>query len=343
MIKIINLMAILIGLVSFSATAGYKAVSKREANRRLRLLDYDKNFKNAKMKKYRTKIEYDIFRVTMDSTHPWTKKKLSTEFFYYKSKKEGKRPLMVIIPPIVGITPLDKGMAHGFMLEGYNVMILKYNEKINDYERPLKDFNRALVSIITSGRIMLDWAETRNELDTRKIGSYGMSLGALILGIYVGVEPRIDAAIIIVGGGHIPEIMATSQQKIAAEFRIARMEAEGIDSEEEFQKVMEDIIIFDPMTFAHLRSKKDIYMVIGDDDSAIATKNQWMLWRAFGKPEHMSFDAEHFQAILKNLFRHDLIFNFLKERLEEEEKVPLRPRHTAPTNILEHIFDIFGN
>jgi dienelactone hydrolase len=322
MFRFLNLIGILLSLICFSASAGYLNISKREANHRLRLLDYDKNFTVEKIKKYRVKRKYEILKVKLESIHPWTKTKFNSEFFYYKSKEKGPRPLMIIIPPIVDITPLDKAMAHAFMEKGYNVFILKYNEKINDYERPLKDFNRALVSIITSARLLIDFAETKDEIDHTKIGTYGMSLGALLLSVYVGVEDRVDAAVVIVGGGHIPQIMATSQQAIAADFREARMEAEGISTNEEFQKKLEGIIKFDPMTFAHRRDRKDIYMVIGDNDSAVATKNQWMLWRAFGKPEHISYEAEHFMSILNNLTRHDLIFEFLDKRLNQGDPRP---------------------
>ena len=320
MFKFINLIGIILSLTCFSTSAGYLNISKREVNHRLKLLDYDKNFTVEKIKRYRVKRKYEILKVKLESVHPWSKTKFNTEFFYYKSKAKGPRPLMIIIPPIVDITPLDKGMADAFMGQGYNVFILKYNEKINDYERPLKDFNRALVSIITSARLLIDFAETRDEIDHTKIGSYGMSLGALLLSVYVGVEDRVDAAVIIVGGGHIPQIMANSQQAIAADFREARMEAEGISTNEEFQKKLEGIIKFDPMTFAHRRDRKDIYMVIGDNDTAVGTENQWMLWKAFGKPQHMSYEAEHFPSILKNLTRHDLIFEFLEKRLDQEEE-----------------------
>jgi len=327
MLKLINLLAILLGLVSFTANASYLNISKKEVTRRLRLLDYNKNYTVEKFSRYRRKWNYNIHRIDLKSTHPWTNDDLKFHFYYYEHKnKDEKRPLMIIIPPIVDITPLDKAMAHVFVTKGYNVMILKYNENINDYERPLKDFNRAMVSIITSARLMIDWAETREELDTTKIGSYGMSLGALILSIYVGVEDRIDAAVIIVGGGHVPQIMANSQQDIALTFREKRMEAEGITTEYEFQKKMEDIIIFDPMTFAHRRNKEDIYMVIGDNDTAVATKNQWMLWKAFGKPQHISYNDEHFPSILKNLFKHNLIFDYLEKRLNKEENRPGTPR-----------------
>ena len=90
------------------------------------------------------------------------------------------------------------------------------------------------------------------------------------------------------------------------------------------------------MTFAYRRDRKDIYMVIGDNDSAVATKNQWMLWKAFGKPEHISYEAEHFPSILANLNRHDLIFEFLKKRLDE-----VKPSHNSENNFRLNPFGTF--
>ena len=56
-------------------------------------------------------------------------------------------------------------MAKKFVKKGYNVFLLKFNEKINDYDRPLKDFNRALVSIVTSARLLIDFSDTLDVTD----------------------------------------------------------------------------------------------------------------------------------------------------------------------------------
>jgi len=315
LVPILCVLAIFQGL---NAMAEYTALSGEEVEKRLQMLDYDNSFTVEKFNYQMGVFGYEIFEMKLKSIHPWTQTDLSTDFLYYKSQKRRKRPLMVIIPPILGVTPLDSALAHFFVMEGYNVIILKYNEQITDYNRPLEDFNRALVSVLTSARLLLDFAETKEEIDSRRVATYGMSLGAIVASIYAGVEDRVDAAVLIAGGGHIPEIMAKSQFAIARMFRNTRKRVERIGSDEEFQYILEDIVLFDPLVFAPRNSPDDIYMVISDHDSVVHTKNQRMLWEAYGRPEYFSFRGNHFPTILVNLANHWAIFNFLKKRLNKE-------------------------
>lgn len=313
--KLLCILAFLFGQMAF---ADYLDLPEAEVEKRLRMLDYNKNYKVKHYWAHVGLFGYDIVDVKLESTHPWTKTTLNTEFQYYRSKKRGARPLMVIIPPVLGVTPLDSGLAHYFVTKGYNVFVLKYNEQINDYSRPIKDFNRAMVSVLTSARLLLDYGETRREIDHRRVATYGMSLGAIVASIYAGVEDRVDAAVLIAGGGHLPEIMEKSEVFIARDFRNIRKYHEGIATDKDFKDTLENTILFDPLFFAHRKTREDIYMVIGENDSTVHSRNQIMLWEAFDRPEYFAMRGNHFFTILGNLFNHDSILRFLKRRLSKE-------------------------
>jgi dienelactone hydrolase len=301
--------------------ADYTQLDSIELEKRLKSLNYDKAYKVDSFKLFRMKRNYKIFKVKLLSTHPWTKKELVTEFYYYKSKEQTPRPLMIIIPPVVYITPFYKIWAQQFFAKnGYNVFILKYNEKINDNERPLSDINRTFVSIMTSARLLLDYSENEPSIDSRRIGAYGMSLGAILSAIFVGIDKRVDAGVLIVGGGNLPEILQNSVQGTVRRFREAKMEMENLETPEEFKKAVEKNFSFDPLFFAGRRSKEDVYMVLAMDDTAVPSKNQMELWRAFNQPGYMSFPGQHFPVILKNLFKHAPIYKYLEERLGKEIK-----------------------
>ena len=61
-------------------------------------------------------------------------------------------------------------------------------------------------------RRSIDYLETRDDIDTRKLGYLGNSWGAKLGGIFLAIEPRIKAAILLVGGLNIqrchPEVDA---------------------------------------------------------------------------------------------------------------------------------------
>ena len=327
MIRYFLILSFFFPLISF---AGYAQIDSDELEKRLKSLDYNKAYTVASFKLHRMKRKYKVFKVKLLSTHPWTNKELVTEFYYYKSMEQEARPLMIIIPPVLDITPFDRIWAHQFVAKhGYNVFILKYNEKINDNERPLSDINRTFVSIMTSARLLLDYSEKDPNIDSRRVGTYGMSLGAILSAIFVGIDKRVDAGVLIVGGGNLPEILQTSDQGTVRRFREAKMEMENLKTPEEFKLALEKNFSFDPLFFAGRRSKEDVYMVMAMDDTAVASKNQMELWEAFNKPEYMSFPGQHFPVIFKNLFKHAPIYKYLEERLGKEIK-NAKQNHLSP-------------
>jgi hypothetical protein len=287
--------------------------------KRLNLLSYDNHYKLISVTKTKSKKKYSILEVKLESIHPLTKKKLTTDFLWYRPNGVGKRSLLTILPPVLDVTPFDLIWAAQFAAHhNYNVFILKYNEKLSDENRPIADVNISLAAVMTSARLMIDFAETKKEIDTRKIATYGMSLGGILSSIFISIEPRVDAAVLIVAGGNLAEIMAKSDQGTVAKFRKSRMKAENLETVEELENKMRETFLFDPLIFAPQRSPEDIYMVIAEDDISVPTKNQLELWEAFGRPQELSLPGKHFPVILKNLFKHKFIYDFLSDRLDQE-------------------------
>jgi hypothetical protein len=285
------------------------------------MFDYDHRFKVLSMKKYREKIDLEIFLIKLESINPVDHSPLITEFFWYRSKLVGKpkpRPLIIISPPIMGVDPLEKLIAVAFTRNDpfYNTFIIKYDESINDKSRPISAISNSFLKSTTQARILLDFAQTQKEfIDDTKMACYGMSLGGIMSALLLEVDSRIKAAIIIVGGGNFSEILAHSEQFIVKGYREARMKAENIKSIEELIKKVRESILFDPLFFASKRAARDVFMVMADYDKAVPSKNQLELWLAFGKPERIIFNQGHFQTMLLNLPKHKPLMEYLKWRL----------------------------
>jgi hypothetical protein len=78
--------------------------------------------------------------------------------------------------------------------------------------------------------------------------------------------------------------------------------------------------VIKPLFFAPRRSPEDIYMVIGKNGDKVHTKNQLILWEAYGRPEYFAWNRNHFPTIFFNLFNHDSILYFLERRLNKETR-----------------------
>jgi len=228
-------------------------------------------------------------------------------------------PLVIISPPIVGVDPVEKLIATGFVTGKtpfYNTFILDYGEKINDKSRPINSLNNSFIISITQGRLLIDFAEAQNEsIDSKKIACYGMSLGGIMSALLLEVDSRVDAAVVIVGGGNFPEILRNSVQAIVKGYRESRMKAENIKTLDELEQKTRNSLLFDPLYFAHRRAPRDIFMVIALEDTAVPTKNQLELWEAFHRPQNIQYHADHAPTIFKNLPRHKPLLDYLEWRL----------------------------
>ena len=216
------ILALAISLPSF-------ANLETETAKKLKLFEYDKSFAVKSMKRTYILNRYNKHKVTLEGKGP-SGKVLKTEFVLYKSKVGGdtKKPLILIAPPILDPTPLDYIIASIFAKKGYHVAVVKTGEDIANKNRPIKDIPYAFIRGITRFRRVIDWAETQKDIDSKNIGSYGMSLGGVINAFLIGVEDRVKASLIMVGGGNLPEIFAASEQSVVKNYRDARMKENNL-------------------------------------------------------------------------------------------------------------------
>ena len=237
---------------------------------------------------------------------------------YYKANDKGPRPLVVILPPIFGVTPLDTLMASYIASKGYHVMICELSENVTDLDRPLSDVDDLMARATSGVRASLDYAATLPEIDMNKVGGFGASLGGIRLAILMGVDPRIKSAFLTVAGGNIAEIMSFSQEGRVKPYREARMKKEDIANESEYHDKLKPLSYIDPIFLAKNIPTDKVFMLMSTKDTCVPTKNQIELLNALGNPEHRYIDYTHTKAAAYSLLmRHD-IFNFLLDRMLDE-------------------------
>ena len=65
-------------------------------------------------------------------------------------------------------------------------------------------------SIIDAEQV-LDWILSRPELDPSRIGILGISMGAMRGAVLAGIDPRVKASVLVLGGADLPDIIAHSR------------------------------------------------------------------------------------------------------------------------------------
>ena len=131
-------------------------------------------------------------------------------------------------------------------------------------------FQSHQISVIDLFQV-IDWAESRQEINAEKIAAVGISFGAFITSIAMGLDERIRAAGLIVSGGNSTKIgwetrasdynIKRTHTKAAYEKTLktymeylAEVEEKGLENVEP----PEESFWVDPMTFAHRLRKRPV-------------------------------------------------------------------------------------
>ena len=69
--------------------------------------------------------------------------------------------------------------------------------------------------LVINTRQVIDWAESRDELDTERVAVVGISLGGMASAIAMAVDKRIMAAVFLVAGGNMENIAWRSKDDVA--------------------------------------------------------------------------------------------------------------------------------
>ncbi len=155
-------------------------------------------------------------------------------------------------------------------------------------------------------RQVVDWAESRAEINEEQIAVIGISLGGIISAIAMGIDKRIGAGVFVVTGGNSEKITFKSrrsdfrklynyseaeyhQNQILYASYLAEVAEKGFENVEPPRK----FFLTDPMTFGYLLRERPVLMVNALWDEAIPREAALDFWEACGKPALAWFPATH--------------------------------------------------
>lgn len=234
----------------------------------------------------------------------------SGEFKVQVSEYEssGERGTLLILPPTGGSNILDRSYASLFCENGFRVFILEHWTGDDEHSYELEIHQRFYAR--SSKAIGLVVAEIKDGF----IGIFGTSVGALHTAVATGLEERIRAAFVVVGGSPIAEVIATSDQGAMVDAKKKRFEKYGFKNETEYEEALDRVLPLEPQKPVMNYKGKIFGMVVSTRDTTVPTKTQRTL-QALWNPEVLfEFSNDHFFSILKTWFwlRDDIVEFFKK-------------------------------
>ncbi len=119
---------------------------------------------------------------------------------------------------------------------------------------------------------------------------FGISLGGITGALAATAEPRLTNVCLMLAGGDIGKVAWVSPE--LAPLR-NRWQAEG-RSKEEFFALLKTV---DPVSYAQIVPGRRMLMINASHDELIPRACTESLWRAFGQPPIVWFDAGHYSAM----------------------------------------------
>ncbi len=250
---------------------------------------------------------------------------------YYQSERPGKKRLVIVLPiwgthtyPSEKITESLLRYSDGEM----NVLRILGKDYLIDWQalhaaRTAAEFialNYRMVERVRTHvidiRRAVDWAEAQPEVDSRRIGLIGFSMGANVASVALAHEPRIAAAALVMGGAN-PHEMLTSCFGRARKLRDAITARFGWSVETYQRELERPYSLINPPRFAGQVDPDKVILFEAAFDTCIPKSGRDALWHALGEPKRVIWPWNHKMAFIAmtplglNTMRHR-IYDFLE-------------------------------
>jgi hypothetical protein len=264
-------------------------------------------------------LQHEVLRLSYPSSgtngHPQNR----VEGQYFRSRDSGPKPLVVVMP-IWGTSSyppakISSGYArragrdtHVIWIYG-SAPLFPWDELSSvpveaDFMAMARDSAERYRSSVVDMRRLIDWAITRDEIDSTRIAFVGFSMSALVTATLLANDSRIAAGVLMMGAANFADIFAVCGNR-AGEVRnhVVRTFGWSIDR-------------YDP---------DRILMIDAMFDDCMPESSRAALWEVTGHPERITLLFRHRSAFysltpLGLNFSRRRIYQFLDDTLRSEPR-----------------------
>lgn len=230
---------------------------------------------------------------------------------------QGPFPVVFILPPIVGETPLDGALGLSLCLSGFGAYVVDVLNDPPDAEEVLN--LNVHEDALFRAEVALRTILAQLKLDPNVNQSYGIlgaSQGGIISSYLSGVIDELKATVLIASGGNIPEILASSEQEAVRTQREERMRVFNVQTSEQYRELVSPYVTLEPLVLARNIKPESTLMFVLTNDIDVPTKNQRDLAAVIPGREVIEINNTHVPGIIEASTRYaDRILNFFRSRL----------------------------
>lgn len=221
---------------------------------------------------------------------------------YYQPRGDGKHPGLVILHHLGGSMEAEKIIGGLLAADGIACLLvwMPYYEQrapkdgrrkedifSTDLEASRAVTRQAILDVRRAG----DWLSSRLEVDEKRVGIMGISLGAIVGSMTLGIDLHFRRSALVLGGGDLAAIVFNGSNETQDAKK--EMEAKGIT----LDQLREAWRPMDPLTYAPRVRPKDILMINGRRDEIVPPSCTEALHEAFGGPAIRWYPATHYSLV----------------------------------------------
>ncbi len=241
---------------------------------------------------------------------------------YYRTLKlaQGERAPLLVDMPILGGAKDDYLACRVFgrwaAAAGLSSFYLHQDADILTGERDAAELDRLMRDCLIAYRKTLQLFVTeRSEVDPMRLGSIGISLGAIRNVVLIAVEPRLRANLLCLGGGDLAGILVSSQERMVLRYMERRKRLDGLDPggvAAEFRREFSA----EPIDFARYVPPENALLFVGSFDDKVPYRSGLLLREALGRPALHVLPLGHYTGLLAAPYAARKGFAWMVERFQ---------------------------
>ena len=214
---------------------------------------------------------------------------------YFRPKGKGPFPAVIVLDILSGDGTLSRGIALAFAQHKVAALFVQMpyygpRRPSTEHVRLLTpDIPKTLAAIrqtVLDCRCAAAWLETRREVDRKRLGIVGTSLGSFMSALTAAAEPRLRRVALLLSGGGLVD--AYYDHPKAKPFTKVNELLGGSR-----QKLKDLIAPADPLTYAGQLKKRDLLMIAAIRDDVVPPKAAETLWAATGRQKIVWYNSTH--------------------------------------------------
>jgi dienelactone hydrolase len=230
---------------------------------------------------------------------------------YHRSARPGRHPAVVVLPiwgrhlyPSNKVTKALRSRSNG-RLHVLNVLgpeflfdwaTLGATTDEDEFIAAWAEGVEREVATITDIRRLIDWAETRPEIDAGRIGLVGFSHGAMMAPTAAAIDSRLSALALVMGGALPHTVAARCQGSRTGTIQQHAAEAFGWSSDEMESRLEPLFAPIDPANYPGRIDPNRVIIFEAGLDECVPEASREALWEAVGRPERYTIMAGHRRA-----------------------------------------------